>query len=75
MLVAFRAKPIEGICGNCEFWKDEFGFDHMGICKFKKIVTGYAHRCDVEEKKSDSYPDDGPVTGREMDDNDWREMR
>jgi len=51
MLVAFRAKPVEGICGNCENWDDRFDFDHYGKCKFNGNVTHYAHSCDAEESK------------------------
>jgi hypothetical protein len=47
MLVAFRAKPIEGICGNCELWENHFNY--VGRCKINGNLNGYAHRCDVEE--------------------------
>jgi len=52
MLVAFRAKPIEGICGNCSLWRDNFEFGHYGNCKVNGNLTYYAHKCDVEEIKT-----------------------
>jgi hypothetical protein len=49
MLVAFRVKPIEGICENCELWKEFFTFDHIGKCKVNGSNLPYNHKCDVPE--------------------------
>jgi len=55
VLVAFRAKPVQGICGNCELWKELYTFDHVGKCKINEKTTEYAHRCDVPEKNTHDY--------------------
>jgi hypothetical protein len=49
--IAFRAKPIEKICGNCEYWRDNFDFDRLGRCPFNVNSTHYNHKCDAEEIK------------------------
>jgi len=51
VIVAFRAKPVEEICGDCELWVDKFDFDHYGDCKIHRYLTHYSHRCDAKESK------------------------
>lgn len=51
MLVAFRAKPIQGICENCENWENYSEYTFWGKCKITQELTKPKFRCNVPEQK------------------------
>jgi hypothetical protein len=49
MMIAFVAKSVESICGNCEHWYKNFGRQSLyGTCEVDGDIQQYAHNCSCD---------------------------
>lgn len=50
MTLAFKARVICEICGNCIEWQEQFQYTHAGTCQVTGELLMTNHRCDAEVK-------------------------